>query len=262
MTQILKSKNLATKFQILVEIAANQPTVHQKSIAAKLNVTPQAISEYVMKMEREGWVTSQGRSKYQVTREGINWVLSMIRELDSYSDYVRRMITNVTVCAAVAHDNLVQGQSVGLVMKDGLLFATEDVGEGAKGIAVSEAKEGEDIGVSNVEGIVKLTKGKITILKTPDIQSGGSAGVDYALLKKELATQTTIGAIGIEAMVALQRTDITPQYTCGVAEAAIEAVNVGLSFLIVCSEDAIPDLIGRLRKESLDYRFIDLSSPK
>jgi biotin operon repressor len=65
MAQILQSKNLATRFQIMVEIAANQPTVHQKSIAAKLNVTPQAISEYMMKLEQDGWVASDGRSKYR-----------------------------------------------------------------------------------------------------------------------------------------------------------------------------------------------------
>ena len=33
MAQILKSKKAATKFQILVEIAANQPNIQQKKVA-------------------------------------------------------------------------------------------------------------------------------------------------------------------------------------------------------------------------------------
>ena len=60
MAQILQSKNLSTRFQILVEIAANQPTIHQKSIPAKLNVTTQAISEYMIKLEKDGQVVCSG----------------------------------------------------------------------------------------------------------------------------------------------------------------------------------------------------------
>ena len=41
MVEILQNKNSATRFQILVEIAASGPNIQQKSIAAKLDVTPQ-----------------------------------------------------------------------------------------------------------------------------------------------------------------------------------------------------------------------------
>jgi putative transcriptional regulator len=258
MAQILQSKNLATRFQILVEIAANQPTVHQKSIAAKLNVTPQAISEYMMKLEQDGWVASDGRSKYRVTQEGINWVLQMLREITTYADYVQQAITNVTVCAAVADSDLKQSQPVGLTMKDGVLVATADVGTGAKGIVVSGAKTGEDVGVSGIEGIVEFQKGNITILKVPDIQGGGSAKTDLKRLKKEIGSQQMLGAIGIEALVAIRRAGVEPRYTCGVTEAAVEATHIGLSFSIVCSEDAIPNLIAKLRDENLNYQMVDL----
>ena len=40
MAQILQDKAVATKFQILVEIAAAQTNIQQKDIARKLNVTP------------------------------------------------------------------------------------------------------------------------------------------------------------------------------------------------------------------------------
>jgi len=258
MTQILKSKNLATRFQILVEIAANQPTVHQKSIAAKLNVTPQAISEYMIKLEQDGWVASDGRSKYRVTQEGINWVLQMLREISTYSDYVQRAITNVTICAAVADSNLTAGQKVRLQMKNGVLVATEKARTGASGTVVYNAKKGEDVGISGIEGIVSFKKGEITILKVPDIQGGGSAKIDPKQLKKEIGKQQMVGTIGIEALVAMQRAEIEPRYTCGVTEAAIEATHIGQSFIIVCSEDAIPNLIGKLREENLSYQMVDL----
>ena len=75
MTEVLQNKNLATRFQILAEIAANQPNLQQKDIARKLNITPQAVSEHIIRLEEEGWVVSEGRSRYKVTQVGVNWVL-------------------------------------------------------------------------------------------------------------------------------------------------------------------------------------------
>ena len=45
MIKILKTKSGVTKFQVLIEIAAHQPNVRQKEIAAKIGITPQAVDE-------------------------------------------------------------------------------------------------------------------------------------------------------------------------------------------------------------------------
>jgi len=39
MAELLKDKSQATKFQIIVEIAAGQPSIQQKEIASRLNVS-------------------------------------------------------------------------------------------------------------------------------------------------------------------------------------------------------------------------------
>jgi predicted transcriptional regulator len=57
--------------------------------------------------------------------------------------------------------------------------------------------------------------------------------------------------------VALRRSGIEPQYLYGVTEAAIEAARCGLSFIIVCADDAISELIKRLQEEDLNYELID-----
>lgn len=260
MAQILQNKNLATRFQILIEVAANQPDIQQKDIARKLNVTPQAISEYMEGLIKDGWIASDGRSKYMVTKEGTGWVLKMLRELEGYSTFVKKAVTNITICAAVAGSDFSQGQAVGLEMKNGLLVATEALQARARGIAAFDAKKGEDIGVSNIEGIVKLKIGEIIILEVPGIRSGGSRSVDLTRLRRELGRKGLIGAIGIEAMIALEKTDFKPQYFYGVTEAAIEAAHSGLSFLIVCIDDEVPRLLQRLREASLDYELIDLKA--
>ena len=259
MTQILRSKNLATKFQVLVEIAAHQPNIQQRHIARSLGITSQAVSEYIKELAKNGWLTSDGRSRYRITREGMNWVLKAFRELRVYSTYVEKALTNITICSAVADCDLSQGQVVGLEMKDGLLFATNISGKAANGVTVSDAIKGEDVGISNVEGIVSLEIGEITILRVPDIQKGGSRNVDIIRLKKELTHKELVGTIGIEALIALRRIGIEPDYLYGVTEAAIEAAHSGLSFCILCSDDEVPGLLKRLEEKNLSYKLTGLS---
>ena len=72
MVEVLQNKNLATRFQILVEIAAMQPNIQQRHIAKKLNITPQAVSDYIKQMLGAGLLTSDGRSRYRVSNDGVN----------------------------------------------------------------------------------------------------------------------------------------------------------------------------------------------
>jgi len=258
MVEILRNKNLATRFQILVEIAKSGPTIQQQDIAKKLDVTPQAISDYIRQLVTEGLLVSDGRSKYSLTGEGVNWVIKVLRELREYDTFIEQAITNISVCAAVADVDLSKDQIVGLEMKDGLLFATGNVDKGAKGITSTAARAGEDVGVSNIKGIVELKIGKVTILKVPSIQRGGSTMVDMEQLKNEISDKQLVGAIGIEAMATLRKLSIKHVYAYGATEAAIEAAKSGLWPLIVCVEDEIPSLTRRLGGENIEYELVDI----
>jgi len=259
MAQILQDKAVATKFQILIEIAAAKVNIQQKDISKKLKLTPQAISQYIEELIRDGLVVTDGRSKYSVTKEGMNWVLRTFRDLQCYSDFVKKTVTDITVCAAVADCDLSRGQEVGLKMKDGLLLACDAKGSEAKGIAVSDARKGDDVGISNVEGIVPIDRGEVTILSVPDIQKGGSRNVAFTQLNKEINEKRLIGAIGIEASIVLKQIGCVPHYFYGVKEAVVEAAYSGLSSVVICVDSEIPVLLRRLEEEHLDYRLLDLA---
>lgn len=258
MTEILRNKNLATRFQILVEIANSGPNIQQRDIAGKLDITPQAVSDYIRQLFEEELIVSDGRSKYRVTSKGVNWVIKVLRELRSYDTFIEKAITNISISAAVADVDLSKGQKVGLEMKEGLLFATSKIGKGATGITTSDARVGEDVGISDIEGIVNLEVGKVTILKVPGIQSGGSQMVNLDQLRNKITDKKLVGGIGIEALVALHKTTNQPIYAYGVSEAAIEAAKSGLFPLVLCVDDETPSLIGRLGIENIDYELIDL----
>jgi putative transcriptional regulator len=259
MAQILKSKNLATKFQIMVEIAAHQPNIQQKDIAPRLGITSQAVSEYIRELIKDGWLSSEGRSRYRVTKEGVDWILQMSRQLHSYAWFVSRVVADISTTTAIADSDLFVGQPASLYMKDGLLFASDVTSDkGAKGIAATAAKKGQDVGIRNIEGVIKLEPAKVMLGKVPNVQDGGSKSTDLARLKREVKEARLVGAMGTEALVALRQIGVKPDYVHGVREAAIEAAYCGLPFLVICSEDKVSILVPRLEEENLDYQIIDL----
>lgn len=262
MAQVLRNKNLATRFQILVEIAANQPYVQQKDIARRIGISSQAVSEYISKLEKDGWINSDGRSRYRVTREGVNWVLKALRELQQYSATAERALTSITTWAAIAGGDVKSGETVSLQMKDGLLYAGNYDGKGAHGVATGNATTGEDVGITDIEGMVTLESGHVIVLEVSDIQNGGSRGVDYVKLRRQMAQAVLVGAIGIEAVVALRHIGREPDYLYGVIQAAVETARSGLSFVVVCTSGEEPQLLQSLAEEGIRYRLVDVRKAK
>ena len=168
---------------------------------------------------------------------------------------VRRCIS---ISAAIAGDNIQKGQKVGLEMRNGLLCATDKTGSSASGTAVSSVQKGEDVDVADIQGLVELSRGEVTILQVPGIEKGGSRKVKGGVLNDYLKEGEQVGSIGIEALVALRREGIEPRYLYGATQAAIEGAQCGLSFTIVCTEDYVPELMKQLREESIAYSIIDL----
>jgi putative transcriptional regulator len=259
MIEVLRNKNQTTKFQILVEIADKGPDIQQREIARELDITPQAVSDYIAQLINEGMLVALGRSSYRVTNEGVNWVIKSLRELNSYNNFIQRAVNNISVCAALAEDDLKQNQPVSLVMKDGLLYASSKVDNGATGFTVSSAGAGDDVGISGVKGIVALRTGNVTILKIPDISRGGSRRVNYNALKKYAAAGDIIVGLGLEAYAALRKAG-ADFYRYGAVEVTVEAARTGLNPFVVCVEGALNELIIRLEKEKIHYELVAESS--
>lgn len=259
MAQLLKSKNLATKFQIILEVAANQPNVQQKVIARKLGITSQAVSEYVRELISDGWLSSQGRSRYRVTRDGVDWMLRMNRELHGYSSHVGKVVSDISVTAAIAAESLSAEQQVWLYMKEGLLFATGICREGvASGMTLMAAEKGQDVGVTDIKGVIELEPGTVTVCMVPGVQAGGSGNVDLPRLRQELEKAKLVAAMGVEALVALRRTGRQPDHVYGVREAAVEAACCGLPVAVVCGEEHVQALRERLDEVNLGYHLVHL----
>ncbi|MFW5903457.1 MAG: MarR family transcriptional regulator, partial [Halolamina sp.] len=88
MVDVLENKRVATRYRILVEIADNQPAVSQGEIADAVGVTSQAVSEYIRELVEDGLVDKEGRSRYRVTKEGVDWLFRASADLGRFVDHV------------------------------------------------------------------------------------------------------------------------------------------------------------------------------
>jgi len=260
MIEILHSKSGITKFQILIEVAAHQPNVRQKEIAEKVGVTPQAVSEYVKSLSSEGLVNSEGRGKYRITKKGLEWVLENAADMKRYARFViEDIISHVSTWSAIAEEDLNEGDEVYLKMHDGLLYVgTKDV-TNATGVTISEARTGEDIGVTDLRGLLDLENGSITVCKIPRIERGGSRNVDIERLRMLVRSKPYIAAIGVESLIALKRINVVADVMFGAKESIVEAAFHGLPSLVVSINEEVPALLKRLEAENLEYELVDLS---
>ncbi len=260
MVNILQSKRESSRFQILVEIAAHQPNLRQKEVADRLGVTPQAISEYIKELVADGLVTTDGRMRYNITKEGVEWLLEGSAELKRYARVVMEdIISHVSVWTALAEADLAEGERVSLEMRGGLLYANKEEGIDASGITISDAKVGEDVGVSDLRGLISLDEGMIVVCKVPRVQAGGSRKVDIDALKTLISGDKMIGALGIEALVALRKAGREPDVIFGAKESSVEAAYHGINSVIVSVDEQVPGLLERLESEGLKYKLFDLT---
>ncbi|MBP2133029.1 putative transcriptional regulator [Methanomicrobium sp. W14] len=255
---ILRSKREATKFQILVEIAEHQPSVRQQEIAVKMGVTPQAVSEYIRELVDDEMVKSQGRGSYVITPKGVEWVINNAEALESYAKHITRdIVQQVSVWTAIADCNINAGDKVGVYMNKGFLHASYKE-QSAEGTAVSGAKSGMDIGISNLEGIIDHSYGLIHVCKVPRIQRGGSEKVSPEILHDILEKVEFTGAVGIEADIAIKNAGKKPDIFFGAAEGVVEAAIHGLESAIVIVDEEFTDFLKRLESSGMRYVIHDL----
>ena len=262
---VLESKRNATRYQILVQIAERQPAVSQREIADAIGVTAQAVSDYLRSLVEEGYVDKEGRGRYEVTKEGVDWLISQTDSLRTYVEHVSEdVVGQVDVETAVAAAAVDEGDRVVLTMRDGVLCAAPDEdgnGDGgATAVAVTDADAGRDVGIANVEGVVDYDLGTVTVISVPGVQAGGSAAVDPATVESFAADRDLMAAAGTEALVAARAAGSEPDVRFGTPDAVVEAATKGLDVLLLAVTDRLSAHTDRLREGNIGYEVVDVDA--
>jgi putative transcriptional regulator len=258
MADALEDKRTATRFRVLVEIADRQPAVSQGEVADAVGITSQAVSEYIRELDEEGYVEKQGRSRYQVTKEGVDWLFQEAKSLRRFADHVTEdVLETVEEDAAIATADVENGDTVTLSIRDGLLHATPGDEGPATGVATTDAAAGTDVSVTGFEGIIDIEPGSVTLFQLPPVRSGGSRAADTDALRDACESADLVIAAGVEAVVALRQAEVEPTVTVAGGEVAATAAPLGLDVIAVVTTETFGRVTDALRDADVPYEVAD-----
>lgn len=255
---VLRSKRTATRYQILVEIARRQPAVNQQEIADAIGITSQAVSDYLRDLIDQEYVHKHGRGRYEITKEGVDWLISQTDQLRGYISHVsEEVIGEVEIETALATAPIGEGQTVSLSMHDGVLRATPGGAGSATAVAVTEADAGRDVGITNFEGVVDYEPGRVTIVSIPGIREGGSRAVAAGTIADGVDSHDLLAVAGTEALAAVRAADLEPDIRFGSPTAVQEAAIKGLDVLLLAVTTAVSAHTSKLSEENVSYEVVD-----
>jgi putative transcriptional regulator len=257
MVDVLDNKRAATKFRVLVEIAERQPAVNQGEIADAVGVTSQAVSEYIRELVDEGLVEKEARSRYRVTKQGVDWLFQQASDVRRFADHVTEdVLGSMQEDAAFATDAIETGGTVSLSIEDGLLHATPGEEGPATGVATTDAEAGEVVGVTGFAGIIDLDPGDVTVFQIAPIRSGRPEGSDS--LAEAAKAADLVAAAGVEAVAALRESGVDPETTFAAGAVAADAAGRGLDVVVVATTDLAGRVTDALRDAGLAYEVDDI----
>jgi len=260
-TTVLQSKRTATQYQILIEIAERQPAVSQQEIADSIGITSQAVSNYLQDLVEGAFVQKHGRGRYEVTKEGVDWLITQTADLREFVEHVSEdVIGEVEIETAIATAPIEEGQSVSLTMRDGVLHATPGGTGSATAVAVSSADAEQDVGITDFDGVLEYDLGTATIVSIPPIRDGGSATIDHDAVAEVARAHDFVAVSGAEAVAAATAAELTPDVQFATAAAVQEAATKGLDVCLLAVADDLAGLTDTFRNSDIAFEVVEFEA--
>jgi len=246
--KILRDKSKMTKFLVLYKSAVERPN-RLADLSSELNMSEQAVSNYISKMEKEGLIDRSG-TFYRPTSEGMELVREIVSELGSFLDEASDKINFISTCTAIASENIQEGERVGLKMKDGFLHASLEEST-SMGTALNSAKLGQPLRVGGLQGITEMELGELYLLE---------ADIDGATEEKGESLNSDIETIDYDKLAIMgemqhglcKMIGLEPDIRFAPIESAINAAEKGLDVLLMLSKKDLDEVLEKLKDRNRD----------
>ena len=264
--RILRDLRLSTKVLILHQMV-KQPGVGQRELAAILEVTPQAISDYLKHMEEEGLIEREGRDA-RPTMEGFQFLQEHLQELGDFTYQAMRDVNVINSCPAIAGEDLKEGDPVVLELEDGYIVARKGKWGPSTGVAGRDAERGEDLAVHELQGIIEFATGVVVIIALPSAVDGGTSALDLADLEDRLESveHDVVAVVDPVGVVAAKLLELDVDIYFGVDRATVDAALRGLDVLVLGGRDTLEGVVDAIRTHNsrsdtrIEYSMLDLGA--
>ena len=258
--KVFKKKGELTRFQILAEIAKNQPHLRQKDIADKLGITVQAVSENIKSLTDEGFVEiREDNARYHITKRGIEKLKKEAFDLRKYADeVVETMNTYKSIWPAIAESEFKEGEKVWLKMENGTLYAGKDIAA-ASAEVLHDAAKGEDVALTKLEGTIELKTGIVTIIRLPNINQGGSKSCNLEKISEIYKRGfDRVGVMGTISRAVVDKIMISYDFEFATPYATVAASKRGLNVLVFAVGKMTSSITKKLDEEGIHYTIEDV----
>lgn len=273
----LRDRTAITRLLIVAELQ-RRPGATLSDVAAALGVTVQAVSVHARALAAAG-ALQVTNGAYQTTPKGLQSVHEGVRHLHDALTAVAAPLDVIQVTSAIAAAPVAAGQPVGLFMEDGDLAARPSTTAPSRGRARHAALAGEEVVVGELQGMVRLEPGHLTLVSLPGPAEGGIAKVDRAGLRRLLRGRSPakVGAHGTGARILAR--DLTKEgprpddrgagrgtkaagreppglhrldFEFAADRAAFNAAERGLDVLLFVTRDRLPEVMEALERLNAD----------
>ncbi len=248
--KLLRDLKETTKLLILLEIVNSRPRA-LNSIATKLDITVQGISDYVRAMTEEDLVKKIG-GEYRATKKGVEMLENGMFKLKEFVDSSIRQLEIIDTCGAIAGNEIKENEEVGLFMEEGVLVAYSGKDSPSKGYAMFDAKKGRDLAVRDPSGLVTLKPGRITVLQLPSLQEGGTHALSRNAAEKAIK-EIRFGKVAVMDVVSkalANSLDLAVDFEFAALKASFEAAVKGMDVLVVSARESVPIVVSELEAEN------------
>lgn len=264
--RLLRDVRASTEFLLLLELS-RAPRLKLRELGERLEITPQAVSEYLHRLERRG-LLSGGRGELRLTQEGVEYLHRKFEELREFVVATTAQLPVIAETEAFAASRIQQGDPLGLKMERGRLMARPRISSSSRGVALSAAERGEAVRVGSLEGILELEPGEILLLELPPASAGGArelASEVCARLRREgVEVVGSVDPWGATVAAAAEQSD---ELRFAPAHAAIAAAQRGLRVALLGCEADVRRTIRELEElhaegEAVRWRTDRVGAPR
>jgi putative transcriptional regulator len=181
--ELIRKKSKLTRMLILRELVMCEPK-DQKSISESIGITPQAVSEYLKKMDEEGLVDTRSRP-LRATVMGVDYLQHHLLQLKDFIDRSINGLEIVRSTDAIAASRIEKGEELRLFIRNGLLHCEPGNDAPSTGIADNDGEKGDIVMISGLSGVVEIPKTALSVVEIePARKGGGSTRIDTIVIER------------------------------------------------------------------------------